>query len=215
MSLQLASQPDEVLEDARRRERARRRAEREADGQRLKELDQGQIREDASVCRHEAGHAAAWLMRGHMPARVVANWPTGRQLGLVEMDWTATRLDQESGRDLAVSILCGPRAAGREDWPPFWVEMWGDSQPEGDRRHLALTVRYLELDEAGYQELCRESRELAKTYEFDRLVWLIGTALEIKGELNPDELRWVVGQDTLDRYGIDTEMERADEKQDG
>ena len=69
------------------------------------------------TARHEAGHVASLVMDGRLPKRVSADWPLARSSGVTELDW-GEGVTRESALNVAVSILCGPLAEARDDWPP-------------------------------------------------------------------------------------------------
>ena len=152
------------------------------------------------IARHEAGHAAAMIMAGWLPLRATANWPESSALGEVEPDFR-DGLDPVNVRNLAVAILLGPLAEPDlwKPWPPQWRP---DRRLRGDEGQLARCVEWLDADEGDYYEMCREAHNLSRRPEFTELVDLISRALELKDELSADDLRWLIGEDRLKRYGI-------------
>ena len=120
--------------------------------------------------------------------------------------------DPEGARIMALSILLGPLAAADSPvaWPPEWPP--GEAGPRApDERRLAKCVAHLEMDEDGYLALIREAHAMARSPEFTELVGLVARALELKDELDAADLRWLLGKNRLQKYGIPTtEEENAD-----
>ena len=154
----------------------------------------------ARTARHEAGHCAALLMKGRLPLKATADWPTSTAFGFVQPDW-GEGIDPAGARDLAVAIILGPLASPEMEkpWPPEWRP---DPDATGDAGQLGRCVRWLKLDEGDYYEIVNEAHTLARSPEFNELVDLLARALELKDELSADDLRWLIGEDRLKRYGI-------------
>ena len=121
--------------------------------------------------------------------------------GEMRVDW-GDGVTPRAAADVAISILMGPIAEGAESWPPAWPL---DPDVDGDEGQLATLLAYLKFDgESEYRALVREARVLARTAEFRRVVWLTSRALELKDELDADDLRRLLGEKTLTNYGIPT-----------
>jgi hypothetical protein len=91
----------------------------------------------AMTAKHEAAHCAALVMLGRSPKRVTADWPELGTAGLMEIAWGEEGITPESARDVALSILMGPRIEGKADWPPNWPP---DMSASGDEGQLAACV---------------------------------------------------------------------------
>lgn len=154
------------------------------------------------VAQHEAGHCAALLMLGHVPARVTADRPSTQLFGLMEHPWqNADELKPEWVRDLGIAILAGPLAEGKRDWPPRWPLEIGSP---GDAGQLAACAKYLRWGRAEYDAACVKAEHLVNTRDFGRLVDVITAALVAMDELTADDLRRIVGPERLRRFGIPT-----------
>jgi hypothetical protein len=158
------------------------------------------------TARHEAGHAAAFVIGGWLPKQVTADRPEEGTEGWVSPDWDGESISPQRAADVAIAVLMGPLAVGEPGWPPEWPI---DPDVAGDQRQLAFCCRYLKLDEDGYFSLVKQAHELAGSREFIRLRDLIARALELKDELDADDLRWLVGSETLFKYGIAEEKDHA------
>ena len=127
------------------------------------------------------------------------------------VDW-GDGVTPQAAADVAISILMGPIAEGAESWPPAWPL---DPDADGDEGQLATCLRYLKFDdESEYRALVREAHVLARTAEFQRVVWLTSRALELTDELDADDLRRLLGEKTLTNYGIPTRDRSEDGTQD-
>ena len=122
----------------------------------------------------------------------------------------ANGLDPASVRDLAVAILA------RADWRSRTISPGPRNGPSTEMRAAtrANSASCVEWLESRRGRLLRDrprgphSRRFARVHE---LVDLIARALELKDELSADDLRWLIGEDRLKRYGIG----EADEVQAG
>jgi hypothetical protein len=63
------------------------------------------------------------------------------------------------------------------------------------------------MDEGGWDVLMTQADMLATSPEFLRLVELIARALELKDEMTADDLRWLLGEQTLRQHGLAKEQE--------
>jgi hypothetical protein len=161
----------------------------------------------ATTAKHEAAHCAALVMLGRLPVSVSADWPEAGSAGVMEIAWGEEGISRESARDVAISILMGPLIEGKADWPPRRPP---DMSASGDEGQLGALARYLKLDERGWDALITQADTLAQSPEFLRLVELIARALELKDELNTDDLRWLLGERTLRQHGLATQTEERE-----
>ncbi len=152
------------------------------------------------VARHEAGHSAASLMSGRVPAEVRIDWPEERLFGYMRRDLTTDGVNPESAPDLIVMLLCGPLAEGKAGWPIEWP-LHKDAADE-DARQCAVLADYLGLDEAGWLALVKQANELSKSPAFKHLLGLIASALEKVDTLSGEEIRFLVGPEVCKRYDI-------------
>jgi hypothetical protein len=142
-----------------------------------------------------------------LPKLLTADWPHPDSFGVMEIDWGEEGVTREGAADLLISLLMGPLAAG-DPWPPEWPLRRG---VPGDEGQLAACVSYLKVDEDTWYATVRDARTLAKTDDFKRLTALIARALELEDELDANALRWLVGSDTLRKFGINEEEDHATE----
>jgi hypothetical protein len=158
----------------------------------------------ATTARHEGGHVASLLLDGRLPKRVSADWPRAGSSGVTEPDW-GEGVTRESAMDVAVCILCGPLAEERDDWPPAWLALDADDESqEDDARQLAICAGYLALSEADWHALVGRAQTRVATPEFQRLAGLVARALELKDEITAQDLRDLLGDELLRKYGIPT-----------
>jgi hypothetical protein len=146
-------------------------------------------------------------MLGRLPVSVSADWPEANSAGVMEIAWGEEGITPESARDVALSILMGPFVEGKTDWPPRWPP---DMSAPGDEGQLAACVRYLGMDEGGWDVLMTQAQLLATSPEFLRLVELIARALELKDEMTADDLRWLLGEQILREHGLATKPEEQE-----
>ena len=124
------------------------------------------------LIRHEAGHAAAALLLGLKVTSVRAGFHTHSELRDANPEDAAgeTRFEATNNdhRQMAIAILAGPMAEGKTAyWPPRWPLSLAPLTP--DERQVGDHVQALDLDQAGYDELCDEARALTETPVFKRL----------------------------------------------
>ena len=65
------------------------------------------------IALHEAGHTAAWLMSGRVPASVTIDWPEPTIFGQMVRDPTVDGVNPDSAPDFALCILLGPLAEAK------------------------------------------------------------------------------------------------------
>jgi hypothetical protein len=68
---------------------------------------------------------------------------------------------------------------------------------------VARIAEYMKLTEEGYREALERTRALVREYDFQRLVWLIRRALELADELDTEDLRRLIPDRLLAKYGIE------------
>jgi hypothetical protein len=138
--------------------------------------------------RHEAYHCAALCVLGLVPECVRIDFPHDGAAGSVDLDW-GDGVDRASARSVLIAILLGGMTNGLQGWN--WP-IDPDCVPRGARRdaeqarHLA---EYLGFDHAGWLHVIREANQLARSYEFRRLVVAITDALERVELLTAEDLR--------------------------
>jgi HK97 family phage prohead protease len=121
---------------------------------------------------HEAGHAAAALLLGLKVTSVRASFHTASEIHDGNPDDPAGETCFEGttadDREMALTVLTGPMAEGQTAyWPPRWPLSLAPLTP--DERQVGEHVRALDLDQAGYDELCDQARALTETPVFKRL----------------------------------------------
>jgi hypothetical protein len=157
----------------------------------------------AATARHEAGHVAAAVVCGRLPARVTADWPATDQAGLMVFGWGD--YSRASLLDRVLIVLMGPMAEVTPGWPPEWpIDPTAPPPPaQGDARMLVALVDHIDLDEPGYYALVREANLLAKSRVFKDMLALITAALMMADETTAEDLAWLLGPDRRRRYGLD------------
>ncbi len=162
-----------------------------------------------NTAAHEGGHAALLVMCGRLPTRVEANHAELGIWGRVEIAWHGEELDRDAVADLILAIHAGPLYAGATGWPPKWPP---DLGADGDEGQLAACVNYLGYDRSDADTAFVRAAALTATKEFNQLAALIARALELAGELDADELRELIGERRLERYGISPPQHNNNEK---
>jgi hypothetical protein len=152
------------------------------------------------VARHEAGHVAAWLLSGRVPASVTIDWPEPHVFGRMTRDRTVDGVSPENAADFMLSILLGPLAEAQPGWPPEWP--LDPHAKDQDARQLAILADYLDLDEDGWFSLVKQAQYVAKSEAFKRMVAVIASALERVDSLSAEEIRYLVGPSVCATYGI-------------
>jgi hypothetical protein len=122
------------------------------------------------VARHEAGHAAAGVLLGHLPTTIEVR-RAGAILGSVEIPF---ELNERNANDL-MKIMLAAWIADEEE-PPSWPIL--DVGTGGDYGMVVALTKYLGLDESGYRRLVTDTWTLAAEPEFALLSLAFRTALE-------------------------------------
>lgn len=152
------------------------------------------------TARHEAGHAAAMILRGRLPRSLSASHAEAGVYGRMDVAWDSEgELDPEAVFDLVVAIHAGPIHAGNSDWPPRWPPSIG---APGDEGQLAACARFLNMDRSDWDAAYVEAAALVGNPEFTRIAGLIARALELSDEIDADGLRRLIGTDRLELFGI-------------
>jgi len=153
------------------------------------------------TARHEAGHAAAMILRGRLPRSVSASHAEAGVYGRMDVAWDEEgELDPEAVADLVISIHAGPIHAGDPGWPPRWPPSIG---APGDAGQIAACAKYLNMDRSDWDAAYVEAAALTGNPEFTRIAGLIARALELSDEIDSDGLRRLIGEDRLELFGID------------
>ena len=153
------------------------------------------------TARHEAGHAAAMILRGRLPRSVSASHAEAGVYGRMDVAWDSDgELDPEAVADLVISIHAGPIHAGEKGWPPKWPPSLGAA---GDAGQIAACAKYLNMDRSDWDAAYVEAAALTGTPEFGRIAALIARALELSDEIDAAGLRRLIGEDRLELFGID------------
>lgn len=154
------------------------------------------------TARHEAGHVAAIILTlGRLPKLVRADWPHELTYGSVVFPWPEDRATQDLIGEFVVCVLVGPLAVQQPDWPPTWPP--DRDAASGDERQLGAAVSLGNIDEAGWDRLVEQATAMARSPDFNRLVDLIGRALELAEVLSAADLVRLLGPERLAEYGID------------
>ncbi len=130
------------------------------------------------VARHEAAHAAAGVLLGHLPTTIEVR-RVGRILGQVEFPF---ELDKRNATDQLQITLAGWIAD--EETPPSWPIL--DVGTGGDYGMVVALTKYLGLDESGYRRLVTDTWTLAARQEFAMLELAFTTALDYHYRLDRD-----------------------------
>jgi hypothetical protein len=155
----------------------------------------------ARLARHEAGHVAAWLMSGRVPASVTIDWPEPKILGQMTRDLTTDGVNPDTAPDFILSVLLGPLAEAQPGWPPEWP--LDENASDQDARQLHLLADFVGLTEEGWFSLVKQANEITKSGQFKHLVAVIASALERVDELSGEEIRYLVGPSICATYGIE------------
>jgi hypothetical protein len=139
---------------------------------------------------HEGAHVAALvLVRGKLPLRVSADRPAVDLAGVTEINFADDGLD-ETPADFLV-VLLAPLLA--ESAPaPSWPIQVGNGHTRGDEHALAVLADHIGLTEADWLGIVERARRLITTHDFQRIARLVARALELKDELDADDLQQLI-----------------------
>ena len=131
---------------------------------------------------------------------VTADQPEAGLAGRMVCDLSEDGVSPDTAEDFMVVAMAGPIAGdlgtSLSEWP---------LDPEssiGDNRALAVLAGFLGLDESVYREVVDRAFRLAAEPDFVQLVRVIGYALERLYELDQEQIRFLIGPDICQRYGI-------------
>jgi HK97 family phage prohead protease len=150
-----------------------------------------EIHQHRKLIDHECGHAAAALLLGipvesitapYWRLEDVAGGDPDDPAGKVVTPAIDAESDPDAARRYALTLLAGPLADDRADWPPRWP--LSSVPTPGDETQLGRLVKALELDRAGYAQLVQDAFALTTLRDFERLHAGLSHLLEEHGQID-------------------------------
>jgi hypothetical protein len=149
------------------------------------------VTERDRLIAHEAGHAAAAVLLKATPTAIEVRDDGGGVT--VPLD-----IDKDSARDLLLIALAGRIGHDEPGWPPAWPPSRTKSH---DEHHAAILAEHLDLDAAGWQNVCAQAWRLASTRPFTRLERTFATALKRSTRLDAKAIDALIG-DTMQHFTL-------------